>query len=79
MVIALQDSKRQAMNPTDEYQQRAEDCLRLVRLMPTELDRRTMLLAARRWQALAGQARTGCVAGGLAAEPARRGQPAGAA
>jgi len=43
------------MDSVDEYQQRAEDCLHLARLMPTEQDRRTMLAAARRWRALAAQ------------------------
>jgi hypothetical protein len=44
------------MDSTDEYQRRAEDCRLLARLMPTELDRRAMLAAARRWRALAGEA-----------------------
>ena len=43
------------MDSVDEYRRRAEDCLRLARLMQTEQDRRTMQAAAKRWRALAGQ------------------------
>jgi hypothetical protein len=56
------------MGPIDEYRQRAEDCLRLARLMPTEHDRRTMLTAARRWHALAGGHPSSCVPSGCGKE-----------
>jgi hypothetical protein len=41
------------MDPQDEYRQRAEDCIRLARLMANAADRRMMLAAAGRWRALA--------------------------
>jgi hypothetical protein len=43
------------MDTHDEYRRRAEDCLRLMRLMSSEADRRMMRAAARRWHALAAQ------------------------
>jgi hypothetical protein len=41
------------MELQDEYRQRAEDCIRLARLMSSAAERRMMLAAAGRWRALA--------------------------
>jgi hypothetical protein len=46
------------MEPQKECRRRAEDCIRLARLMPSDFDRRVMLAAARRWKALAEAAPT---------------------
>ena len=46
------------MDVNEEYRRRADDCLRLARLMPTEQERRNMLAAAKRWRALAGDSMT---------------------
>jgi hypothetical protein len=44
------------MEQEEECRRRAEDCVRLARLMPNHLDRRAILAAARRWTALAEEA-----------------------
>jgi hypothetical protein len=45
-----------AMETEEECRRRAEDCVRLARLMSIEHERHAMLAAARRWRALAAMA-----------------------